>query len=80
METKQPLQDRVNAALDAAVFENGYRELMTQTPFEVAVDLCDYSPEVEDEDVKAVTACVKDYQKWFEENEAHRKPRCEDQG
>jgi hypothetical protein len=59
------LQDKVNEALDTAVFENSYRDLMYQTPKEVADDLCSFSSNLEDEDVVDVAKCVLDYQTWY---------------
>lgn len=70
-ETKS-LQDRVNEALDIAVFENDYRELMDADAGEVASDLMDNCSELEpasqgdepDDDYEdAVKACVLDYQR-----------------
>jgi hypothetical protein len=61
-----PLQYKVDNALDIAVFENGYVELMTQPTSEVAKDLCTYCASLEDEEVDRVEACVQDYQQWWE--------------
>ena len=59
------LQDKVNKALDAAVFENSYVELMSSSAREVAEDLCVYSREFEKEEIKNVIPCVEDYKSWF---------------
>lgn len=59
------LQKKVDRALDAAVFENGYVELMTLGPEEVAVDLCTYDDAMENEDLNEVTKCVTDYIAWY---------------
>jgi hypothetical protein len=65
------LQSRVDRALDAAVFENGYRELMGQGADEVTVDLCTYDPEMEDlarasdEAPDEIQRCVQDYMDWY---------------
>lgn len=62
------LQHIVNLELDKAVFENGYTELMQQTPKEVADELCEFSSEFTDtpEDMHdALVAAVKSYIDWF---------------
>lgn len=61
----ESLQKRVDRALDNAVFENGYTNLMDATPSEVAGDLCDFSPDVEGEAHREVASCVSDYQRWY---------------
>lgn len=59
------LQKKVDRALDAAVFENGYEALMTYGAREVAIDLCTYDPELENEDLDAVEKRVLDYKAWY---------------
>lgn len=59
------LQGRVDRALDTAVFENGYLDLMDQHPSEVARDLCEYESDLEHEDVGEVQDCVVDYLAWY---------------
>jgi hypothetical protein len=65
------LQDKVDAALDAAVFENGYTALMYHTSTEVAVDLCTYCAELELEAPDQVALCVADYQQWYDQEGGH---------
>lgn len=55
------LQDTVNEALDVAIHENGYTELLKQSHEQVAVDLCTNFQPLEEEDVSAVAACVAQY-------------------
>lgn len=64
------LQQKVDGALDAAVFENGYAGLMQDDPLNVAVDLCTYCPALETTDVEQVKVCVVDYQAWYEKHGA----------
>jgi hypothetical protein len=62
------MQKKVDRALDAAVFENGYTDLMTQGADEVATDLCTYDEEFEGldgEELGEIEKCVADYQKWY---------------
>lgn len=42
------LQDEVNTALDIAVDENGYEELLTKNPLQLAIDLCDDDEDFEE--------------------------------
>lgn len=53
----------VKASLDIAVDENGYQELVTMSPYEVAVDLCDFDKTFENEDVASVVHHVERWQK-----------------
>lgn len=68
------VQEWVDEALDTAVFENGYRELMSWGADAVVVDLMDLCPELEppkNERRKrkqfeaSVKAHVIDYQLWY---------------
>lgn len=63
--SEKKLQKLVDVALDAAVFENGYVNLMKQSPSEVADDLCTYEQTLEASDPVAVQKCVEVYQLWY---------------
>jgi hypothetical protein len=59
------LQHLVDRALDAAVFENGYTDLMGQSPHEVALDLCTYDAALQHVGTGRVEVYVKDYIDWY---------------
>lgn len=71
MEHTKSLQRRVDEALDAAVFENEYVELMTRGVGEVTTELLTYSPGMEDEDEAEVHACVQNYATWYRSGNAN---------
>lgn len=84
VEENMELQALVDRNLDVAVQENGYAELVTKSPEDVAIDLCSYSQEVEDADVDDVVACVSAWQakqkqrKQTENKQMNETPRRED--
>jgi len=58
-------QQTVNEALNTAIFENGYRDLIQGSPLSVAVDLLQHCSELEEIPARDVVACVIDYQIWW---------------
>jgi len=55
----------VDEALDDAVFENGYRDLMDEQSLTVAFDLIQNRCDLENENFVAIADCVVDYQDWY---------------
>lgn len=56
------LRSRVFSALDIAIKENEYVELLLEPPTRVAVDITSYDAGLEGEDIDAVAEIVRDYQ------------------
>lgn len=59
------LQQRVDSALNTAVFENGYTNLMHRLPSYVAEDLRSSCQDLEDEKSIPLALCVLSYQQWY---------------
>ena len=57
------LQSRVNEALNIAVNENGYDELISMVPSTIAFDISLYCSDLEDVDESELADCVKVWQK-----------------
>lgn len=57
------LRAKVISSLDVAIYENGYTELLTQEPEQVAIDLCTFACELENDDTHEVEKHVVEYQK-----------------
>lgn len=65
MAMKNSNQDLVDVALDAAVFENDYRELMYYDPKELASDLICYDARLQGMSVPDILQEVKAYLSWY---------------
>lgn len=65
MYTNDEIQRMVNEALDCAVFENEYVQLMDYTSSELADDLVMYDPRFEGLAPSAIQVQVMDYIRWY---------------
>jgi len=75
-EDEMGLQSIVDRNMDVAVRDNGYAELVTMSPEDVAIDLCTYSQELEYLDIADVAACVSVWQVSHKQHE-HANPPAE---
>lgn len=60
------LQTRVNEALNIAVHENGYHELIIMSSSNVAFDISLYCSDLEDVDQSELEDCVEVWQKMWD--------------
>lgn len=59
------IQSKVDEALDTAVFENEFTNLMTQDSQSLAEDLKQYCSELEKYPIEDIRKAAENYQKWF---------------
>ena len=69
------LQKRVDLELDAAVFENGYVDLMTYSAEELTTDIATYCDDLEDEDEEDIKRCAQEYLDWYASHKGENQPR-----
>jgi hypothetical protein len=73
------LQDKVNEALDCAVFMNCYVELMSYDAQDVADDLVEYDELFKGLEAKDIIDQVKDYLHWYHHDRVSNERRGTDE-
>lgn len=58
-------QHDVDMALDIAVFENGYTDLMSQTSREIADNMIEFDVTFEDTEAETLVPLVQAYLDWY---------------